>query len=127
MRTALSSLGFLNLNLRTYDSRGYNTGHEYSHWETHVAHIVYGSSSAGIYGDDRGMSWWASGVQWTRTIGPHQTAPKTHTCTVIKTAEQVRQERQKEQLMKVAQMIYDGVKSGSYSVENVAEAIIYLK
>ena len=22
----------LNLNLRTYDSRGYNTGHEYSHW-----------------------------------------------------------------------------------------------
>ena len=70
---------------------------------------------------------WASGVQWTRTIGPHQTAPKTHTCTVIKTAEQVRQERQKEQLMKVAQMIYDGVKSGSYSVENVAEAIIYLR
>lgn len=57
--------------------------------ETHVAHIVHGSSSAGIYGDDRGMSWWASGVQWTRTIGPHQTAPKTHTCTVIKTAEQV--------------------------------------
>lgn len=95
--------------------------------ETHVAHIVHGSSSAGIYGDDRGMSWWASGVQWTRTIGQHQTAPKTHTCTVIKTAEQVRQERQKEQLMKVAQMIYDGVKSGSYSVENVAEAIIYLR
>lgn len=31
--------------------------------ETHVAHIVHGSSSAGIYGDDRGMSWWASGVQ----------------------------------------------------------------
>ena len=62
-----------------------------------------------------------------RTIGPHQTAPKTHTCTVIKTAEQVRQERQKKQLMKVAQMIYDGVKSGSYSVENVAEAIIYLR
>lgn len=29
MRTVLSSLGFLNLNLRTYDSRGYNTGHEY--------------------------------------------------------------------------------------------------
>lgn len=95
--------------------------------ETHVAHIVHGSSSAGIYGDDRGMSWWASGVQWTRTIGPHQTAPKTHTCTVIKTTEQVRQERQKEQLMKVAQMIYDGVKSGSYSVENVAETIIYLR
>ena len=47
--------------------------------------------------------------------------------TPVKTAEQVRQERQKEQLMKVAQMIYDGVKSGSYSVENVAEAIIYLR
>lgn len=30
--STLSSLGFLNLNLRTYDSRGYNTGHEYSHW-----------------------------------------------------------------------------------------------
>ena len=53
--------------------------------------------------------------------------PKTHTCEVIKTAEQVRQERQKEQLMKVAQMIYDGVKSGSYSVENVAEAIMYIR
>lgn len=39
--------------------------------ETHVAHIVHGSPSAGIYGDDKGMSWWASGVQWTRTIGPH--------------------------------------------------------
>lgn len=42
-------------------------------------------------------------------------------------AGQVRQERQKEQLMKVAQMIYDGVKSGSYSVENVAEAIMYIR
>lgn len=103
-----------------------------------VTNIATGGNSCGsyctrfivrrnIYGDDRGMSWWASGVQWTRTIGPHQTAPKTHTCTVIKTAEQVRQERQKEQLMKVAQMIYDGVKSGSYSVENVAEAIMYLR
>lgn len=40
---------------------------------------------------------------------------------------QVRQERQKEQLMKVAQMIYDGVKGGSYSVENVAEAIMYIR
>jgi len=29
--------------------------------------------------------------------------------------------------MKVAQMIYDGVKSGFYSVENVAEAIMYLR
>lgn len=81
----------------------------------------------GLYSDNHGMSWWSSGVQWTSDIGPHQTAPKTHTCEVIKTAEQVRQERQKEQLMKVAQMIYDGVKSGSYSVENVAEAIMYIR
>lgn len=43
------------------------------------------------------------------------------------TGEQVRQERQKEQLMKVAQMIYDGVKSGSYSIENAAEAIMYIR
>ena len=55
----------------------------------------------------------------------HQTSD--HICEVIKSAEQVRQERQKEQLMKVAQMIYDGVKSGSYSVENVAEAIMYIR
>lgn len=91
------------------------------------ARIVSGSPSAGLYSDDHGNSWWASGVQWTPIIGPHQTAPKTHTCEVIKTAEQVRQERQKEQLMKVAQMIYDGVKSGSYSIENVAEAIMYIR
>lgn len=37
------------------------------------------------------------------------------------------QKRQEEQLMKVAQMIYDGVKSGSYSIENVAEAIMYIR
>lgn len=85
------------------------------------------SGGMGLYSDNSGMSWWSDGVQWTPDIGPHQTTPKTHTCTVIKTAEQVRQERQKGQLMKVAQMIYDGVKSGSYSVENVAEAIIYLR
>lgn len=80
-----------------------------------------------LYSDNYGMSWWSNGVQWTPDIGPHQTAPKTHTFEVIKSAEQVRQERQKEQLMKVAQMIYDGVKSGSYSVENVAEAIMYIR
>ena len=85
------------------------------------------SGGMGLYSDNSGMSWWSSGVQWTPNIGPHQTAPKTHTCEVIKTAEQVRQERQKEQLMKVAQMIYDGVKGGSYSVENVAEAIMYIR
>lgn len=85
------------------------------------------SGGMGLYSDNYGMSWWSNGVQWTPNIGPHQTAPKTHTCEVIKSAEQVRQERQKEQLMKVAQMIYDGVKSGSYSVENVAEAIMYIR
>ncbi len=85
------------------------------------------SGGMGLYSDNYGMSWWSNGVQWTPDIGPHQTAPKTHTCEVIKSAEQVRQERQKEQLMKVAQMIYDGVKSGSYSVENVAEAIMYIR
>lgn len=100
---------------------------ELSTGNTYEARIVSGSPSAGLYSDDYGNSWWASGVQWTPNIGPHQTAPKTHTCEVIKTAEQVRQERQKEQLMKVAQMIYDGVKSGSYSVENVAEAIMYIR
>lgn len=85
------------------------------------------SGGMGLYSDNYGMSWWSNGVQWTPDIGPHQTAPKTHTCEVIKSAEQVRQERQKEQLMKVAQMIYDGVKSGSYSVKNVAEAIMYIR
>lgn len=80
-----------------------------------------------LYSDNSGMSWWSNDVQWTPNIGPHQTAPKTHTCKVIKSAGQARQERQKEQLMKVAQMIYDGVKSGSYSVENVAEAIMYIR
>lgn len=85
------------------------------------------SGGMGLYSDNYGMSWWSNGVQWTPNIGPHQTAPKTHTCEVIKSAEQVRQERQKEQFMKVAQMIYDGVKSGSYSVENVAEAIMYIR
>ena len=85
------------------------------------------SGVMGLYSDNYGLSWWSNGVQWTPNIGPHQTAPKTHTCEVIKSAEQVRQERQKEQLMKVAQMIYDGVKSGSYSVENVAEAIMYIR
>lgn len=85
------------------------------------------SGGMGLYSDNYGMSWWSNGVQWTPDIEPHQTAPKTHTCEVIKSAEQVRQERQKEQLMKVAQMIYDGVKSGSYSVENVAEAIMYIR
>lgn len=38
-----------------------------------------------------------------------------------------RQKQKNEQLMKVAQMIYDGVKGGSYSVENVAEAIMYIR
>lgn len=51
--------------------------------ETHVARIVGGSPAAGLYEDDRGMAWWASGVQWTRNIGPHQTAPKTHVCEVV--------------------------------------------
>lgn len=91
--------------------------------ETHVAHIVHGSSSAGIYGDDRGMSWWASGVQWTPNIGPHQTAPKTHTCEVIKTAEQVRREYYDKRILEVAKVIHEGVLSGSYSVNDVAEAI----
>lgn len=100
---------------------------ELSTGSSYEAQIISGSPSAGLYNDDHGNSWWASGVQWTPDIGPHQTAPKTHTCEVIKTAEQVRQERQKEQLMKVAQMIYDRVKSGSYSVENVAEAIMYIR
>lgn len=79
----------------------------------------------GLYSDNHGMSWWESGNQWTPNIGPHQTAPKTHTCEVIETAEQVRQEHRKAYLMSLAQEIYDGVKNGSYTVENVAESIMY--
>lgn len=91
--------------------------------ETHVAHIVHGSSSAGIYGDDRGMSWWASGVQWTRTIGPHQTAPKTHTCEVIKTAEQVRKEFFEDRLRKAATKIYYEVRAEKYTIEDIINEI----
>lgn len=96
---------------------------ELSTGSSYEARIISGSPSAGLYSDDHGNSWWASGVQWTPNIGPHQTVPKTHTCEVIKTAEQVRREYYDKRILEAAKVIHEGVLSGSYSVNDVAEAI----
>lgn len=81
------------------------------------------SGGMGLYSDNYGMPWWSNSVQWTPDIGPHQTAPKTHTCKVIKTAEQVRREYYDKRILEAAKVIHEGVLSGSYSVNDVAEAI----
>lgn len=96
---------------------------ELSTGNTYEARIVSGSPSAGLYSDDHGNSWWASGVQWTPIIGPHQTAPKTHTCEVIKTAEQVRKEFFEDRLRKVATKIYYEVRAEKYTIEDIINEI----
>lgn len=96
---------------------------ELSTGSSYEARIISGSPSAGLYQDEHGNSWWSSGVQWTPYVSKYRTAFKTLTCEIIKTAAQVRQESQEEQLMKVSKMIYDGVLDGFYSVENIAETI----
>lgn len=90
---------------------------------TYEARIISGSPSAGLYSDDHGNSWWASGVQWTPNIGPHQTAPKTHTCEVIKTAEQVRREYFEGRLRKTATKIYYEVRAEKYTIEDIINEI----
>ena len=77
----------------------------------------------GLYSDNHGMSWWSSGVQWTPNIGPHQTAPKTHICEVIKTAEQVRKEYFEDRLRKVATKIYYEVRAEKYTIEDIINEI----
>lgn len=77
----------------------------------------------GLYSDNHGMSWWESGTQWTPNIGPHQTAPKTHTCEVIKTAEQVRKEFFEGRLRKAATKIYYEVRAEKYTIEDIINEI----
>ena len=77
----------------------------------------------GLYSDNHGMSWGSSGVQWTPDIGPHQTAPKTHTCEVIKTAEQVRKEFFEDRLRKAATKIYYEVRAEKYTIEDIINEI----
>lgn len=96
---------------------------ELSTGNTYEARIISGSPSAGLYSDDHGNSWWASGVQWTPNIRPHQTAPKTHTCEVIKTAEQSRMERKLQALDSLSEKIYDGVKCGSFTPADISKEI----
>lgn len=96
---------------------------ELSTGNTYEARIISGSPSAGLYSDDHGNSWWASGVQWTPNIGPHQTAPKTHTCEVIKTAEQVRREYFEDRLRKTATKIYYEVRAEKYTIEDIINEI----
>lgn len=96
---------------------------ELSTGNTYEARIISGSPSAGLYSDDHGNSWWASGVQWTPNIGPHQTAPKTHTCEVIKTAEQVRREYFEGRLRKAATKIYYEVRAEKYTIEDIINEI----
>ena len=88
--------------------------------------IIAGSPNAGIYSDDSGMGWWASGVQWTPDIGNHQTQPKTHTCEVVKTAREVRLEVKQRALLQTAQIIYDNVRAGSYTTENIMNDLLDL-
>lgn len=96
---------------------------ELSTGNTYEARIISGSPSAGLYSDDHGNSWWASGVQWTPNIGPHQTAPKTHTCEVIKTAEQVRKENFEGRLRYIATKIYCEVRAETYTIEDIINEI----
>lgn len=96
---------------------------ELSTGNMYEARIVSGSPSAGLYSDDHGNFWWASGVQWTPYVGKYRTVFKTLACEVIKTAEQICQESQEEQLIQISKMIYDGVLNGFYSVSDIAEAI----
>lgn len=87
------------------------------------AQIISSSPQGELFNDDHGHAWWANGEQITPYLSPHQTAPKTHTCEVIKTAEQVRREYYDKRILEAAKVIHEGVLSGSYSVNDVAEAI----
>lgn len=84
---------------------------ELSTGNTYEARIISGSPSAGLYSDDHGNSWWASGVQWTPNIGPHQTA------------EQVRREYFEGRLRKTATKIYYEVRAEKYTIEDIINEI----
>lgn len=45
--------------------------------------ITRGSPPAGLFTSESGITFWASGIQWTPNVAPHQTKPKIYSCKVI--------------------------------------------
>lgn len=52
--------------------------------ETRVERITSGCPSSGLFTSESGIPFWASGIQWTPDIGPHETKKKEYACKVIK-------------------------------------------